>query len=158
VVMGVAGSGKTTVGRLLAARLGVPFVDADDYHSASAVARMHAGRPLDDTMRELWLARVNDALRGLSGGFVLACSALKRVYRDTLRAANDGLVFVDLDVSVDVLRARLVARRGHFAGAELLSSQLATLELGDDIVTVAADGPPEIVVAHVLEAVAPTVP
>jgi gluconokinase len=156
--MGVAGSGKTTVGRLLAARLGVPFVDADDYHSAIAVAEMRAGRPLDDATRDLWLDRVNEALRALSGGFVLACSALKRGYRDTLRAANDGLVFVDLGVSADVLRARLVARRGHFAGADLLPSQLATLERGDDIVTVAADGPPEIVVAHVLEAVARAVP
>lgn len=154
VVMGVAGSGKTTVGRVLAQRLAVPFLDADDYHSREAVAAMRAGRPLDDDARASWLQRVNAAVRALApDGFVLACSALKHSYRDVLRSATDGLLFVHLDVPTPELQERLRARHGHYAGVDLLPSQLATLELGDDVVPVAADASPEVVVARILDVV-----
>jgi gluconokinase len=151
VLMGVAGSGKTTVGRIVAARLGAPFVDADDLHSAAAIAAMHAGRPLDDADREPWLRRVRAAVAEVGDGpVVLACSALKRAYRDTLRDGVPGLTFVELDVDAATLARRLAARTGHFAGAELLPSQLATLELGDDVVRVRATGTPDEVAERVL--------
>jgi gluconokinase len=153
VLMGVAGSGKTTIGRLVAARLDAPFVDADDFHSAAARAQMHAGAPLDDAERGPWLARVRDAVAQVGDGpLVLACSALKRDYRDVLRDGVSGLVFVDLDVDPATLAERLAARRGHFAGPELLPSQLATLELGDDVVRVDATGTPDEVADRVLAA------
>ncbi len=156
VLMGVAGSGKTTIGRLVAARLDAPFVDADDFHSAAAIAAMHAGRPLDDAERAPWLERVRAAVGAIGDGpLVLACSALKRSYRDVLRDGVPGLTFVDLDVDADTLEHRLEARTGHFAGADLLSSQLATLELGDDVVRVDATGPPDEVADLVLRAVRP---
>jgi gluconokinase len=153
VLMGVAGSGKTTIGRLVAARLGAPFVDADDFHSADAIAAMRAGRPLDDAERAPWLQRVRAAVETVGDGpLVLACSALKRSYRDVLRDGVPGLTFVDLDVDPDTLALRLAARTGHFAGAGLLPSQLATLELGDDVVRVDAAGTPNEVADRVLTA------
>ena len=154
VLMGVAGSGKTTIGRLVAARLDTPFVDADDFHSAAAIAAMHAGRPLDDAERAPWLARVRAAVEALGDGpVVLACSALKRAYRDALRDGVPGLRFVDLDVDPATLEHRLDARSGHFAGADLLPSQLATLDLGDDVVRIDATGTPDEVADRVLRVV-----
>jgi carbohydrate kinase (thermoresistant glucokinase family) len=158
VLMGVAGSGKTTVGRVLAARLGAPFVDADDLHSPEAIAAMHAGHPLDDAERAPWLVRVRAAVQaalpnGGDGPLVLACSALKRSYRDVLRDGVPDLTFVDLDVDPDTLAHRLATRAGHFADADLLPSQLATLELGDDVVRVPATGTVDEVVERVLRAV-----
>ncbi len=151
--MGVAGSGKTTIGRLVAERLGAPFVDADDFHSAEAIATMHAGRPLDDAERMPWLTRVRAAVEAVGDGpVVLACSALKRGYRDVLRDGVSGLTFVELDVDADTLAHRLAARTGHFAGADLLPSQLATLELGDDVVRIDATGTPDEVADRVLRA------
>ena len=156
VLMGVAGSGKTTIGRLVAARLDAPFVDADDLHSAAAIAAMHAGRPLDDAERAPWLERVRAAVANLGDGpVVLACSALKRSYRDALRDGVPGLTFVDLDVDPETLEHRLEARTGHFVGADLLPSQLSTLELGDDVVRVTATGTPNEVADLVLRAVRP---
>jgi carbohydrate kinase (thermoresistant glucokinase family) len=153
VVMGVTGSGKSTVGRMLAARLDAPFIDADDLHTADAIAKMRAGRALTDADREPWLRRVHAALREFGDGpFVAACSALKRAYRDTLREGLAPLTFVLLDVPPTVLAGRLAARTGHFAGTSLLPSQLATLELGDDIVRVDASSTPEEVADAVLEA------
>ena len=154
VLMGVTGSGKSTIGRLLAARLDAPFVDADDLHSPDAVAKMHAGQALTDADREPWLRRVHAALREFGdGSFVAACSALKGSYRAVLREGLPPLTFVLLDVEPSLLRARLAARAGHFAGASLLPSQLATLELGDDLVQVDASGPLESVADAVLGAI-----
>ena len=127
VVMGVSGSGKTSIGLLLAARLGVPFIDADDLHSAEAKATMAAGTPLIDQDRWPWLGRVADAIAG-SAASVTACSALKRSYRDDLRAGAPDLQFVELDVPREVLAERMTRRPGHFMPASLLDSQLATLE------------------------------
>jgi carbohydrate kinase (thermoresistant glucokinase family) len=126
VVMGVSGSGKTTVGEALAAALGVPFVDADSLHPAANVAKMSAGIPLDDADRAPWLLAVGEVIA--RGPVVMACSALKRAYRDTLRAAAPTLVLVFLDGSPELLAARMSHRPGHFMPAALLDSQLATLE------------------------------
>src|SRR4051794_2668829 len=154
VLMGVTGSGKTTVGRLVATRVGVPFLDADDFHSRAAIARMRAGRPLDDTTRADWLQRVVAELQTIpDSAFVLACSALKRAYRETLRAGIGDLAFVLLHVSEETLMRRLDARVAHFAGPNLLPSQLATLEHDDDVVAVDAEAPPEVVATTVLRAV-----
>ena len=134
VVMGVAGAGKTTVGRALAASLRWRFHDADDFHSAESVARMRAGLPLDDTLRAPWLAELRTLIATtLASGesAVLACSALRHAYRDALvppAAAVGAVRFVHLRVHADVLAARLGARTGHFAPPALLNSQLATLE------------------------------
>jgi gluconokinase len=141
VVMGVTGVGKTTIGRRLAAALGVPFLDADDFHDDAAKAKMHAGIPLTDADRLPWLDRLNHALREhASTGAVLACSALTAAYRQRLTAGVAGVRFLVLTGDPSVIRARIDARRGHFAGADLLPSQLATLEPPPNAVTVDVDG------------------
>lgn len=131
VVMGVSGSGKTRVGRLLAEQLGAEFIDADDLHSVENKAKMSSGIPLTDEDRVPWLRAVADAARTAheqGRNAVVACSALRRSYRDLLREASGGLIFVHLDGSREVLAERLGARKGHFMPAGLLDSQLATLE------------------------------
>ena len=129
VVMGVSGSGKTTVGAALADALGLRFVDGDALHPAANVEKMAAGIPLDDADRAPWLDAVGRVLA--AGPVVVACSALKRVYRDRLRAAAPTLQLVFLDGSRDLLASRMAARPGHFMPTTLLDSQLATLERPD---------------------------
>jgi len=126
VVMGVSGSGKTTVGAALADALGLRFVDGDALHPAANVAKMAAGIPLDDADRAPWLDAIGAVLA--AGPVVVACSALKRAYRDRLRAAAPGLQLVFLDGDPALLASRMTARPGHFMPASLLDSQLATLE------------------------------
>lgn len=129
VVMGVSGSGKTTVGQLLADLLGVRFAEGDDLHPAANVAKMRAGLPLDDADREPWLDLIGAWLAGPGrDGGVVSCSALALRYRDRLRAAAPDAWFVHLDVPRPELERRLAARRGHFMPARLLDSQLAALE------------------------------
>jgi len=131
VVMGVTGSGKSTVGAKLAHALGVDFVEGDDYHPLENVKRMAAGIPLTDDDRAGWLRalaiRIREA-REAGRGLVLTCSALKRSYRDILRAAAPELQFVFLEGSRELIAERLAGRRGHFMPASLLDSQIATLE------------------------------
>lgn len=128
VVMGVSGSGKSTVGALLAERLGVRFADADDLHPASNVAKMASGEALVDDDRWPWLEAVGETLAAASAGLVVACSALKRSYRDVIRASAPDTVFVHLHGSRELLAERLGARKGHFMPSSLLDSQLETLE------------------------------
>jgi carbohydrate kinase (thermoresistant glucokinase family) len=129
VVMGVCGCGKSSVGRGIAAALGLPFTDGDDLHPAANVAKMASGQPLTDQDRWPWLAEVGKTL--VPGG-VVACSALKRAYRDQIRAAAPGVRFVHLHGDRALLAARLAARPGHFMPPALLDSQLATLEIPQD--------------------------
>lgn len=133
VVMGASGVGKTTVGMELAARLMIPFADADDLHSAANVAKMRAGTPLDDADRGPWLAAVGDELAAHPAGMVMACSALKRAYRDAIRARAPHAFFLHLSAGQATIERHLAGRQGHFMPASLLPSQLATLEpLGGD--------------------------
>jgi gluconokinase len=132
VVMGVSGAGKTTVGTLLAARLGLPFVDGDDLHPPANVAKMRAGIPLDDADRWGWLDAVA-AVLARPGGAVVAASVLKRRYRDRVRAGAPGTRFVELRGTEELLRSRLERRVDHFMPPQLLASQLAVWEpLADD--------------------------
>ena len=134
VVMGVPGSGKTTIAAMLAGRLGWTFEDGDDFHPQANVDKMAAGEPLDDDDRAPWLAAIGSWLaeRGEQGA-VVSCSALKRQYRDTLRDAEPGAVFLHVHGSRELLEERLEGRSGHFMPPSLLTSQLDTLEpLQDD--------------------------
>jgi gluconokinase len=131
ILAGVSGSGKTTVGRLLADRLGWPFADADSFHPAANVAKMAAGIPLTDDDRWPWLTAIRawiDERIAAGGSGVVACSALKRRYRDFLLDGRPEARLVFLDVSREEGLARLQARRGHFFPARLLDSQFGDLE------------------------------
>jgi len=131
IVMGVSGSGKTTIGELLAKQLGWPFYDGDDFHSAANVAKMAAGHPLTDADRQDWLTALAKYLGEweTAGGAVLACSALKEDYRQTLQAGEQlPLTWVFLDGSRELLEVRLEGRTNHYMKASMLDSQLDTLE------------------------------
>ena len=128
VVMGVSGSGKSTVGAALAQRLGVPFVDADDLHPEANIAKMSRGEALDDSDRGPWLETIGEWLAAHPEGGVVSCSALKRKYRDQLRHHVDALEFLHLQGSREVIARRQASRPGHFMPASLLTSQFATLE------------------------------
>jgi len=131
VVMGVSGSGKSVIGAALAGALGIDFVEGDKYHSAENVERMASGIPLTDDDRAQWLrslaVRLRDA-KDAGTGLVMTCSALKRSYRDVLRAEAGELRFVYLRGPRTLLAERIAGRRGHFMPPSLLDSQLATLE------------------------------
>ena len=144
IVMGVVGSGKTTVGRLLAQRLGWEFADADDFHPAVNIEKIRHGIPLGDEDRQPWLDRLREAILGwIARGrnVVLACSALKRAYRKTLDAGPE-VRFVYLKGSAALIAERLRSRHGHFAGEQILASQLADLEEPEGALTVDIDATP----------------
>ena len=133
VVMGVSGSGKSTVGAALAQRLRVPFIDADTLHPQANIAKMAAGEPLNDDDRYPWLEKVGQWLAGHRDGGVVSCSALKRNYRDRLRMRCPRLEFLHLSGSPELIGGRLAARSGHFMPPALLQSQFDALEpLGAD--------------------------
>jgi gluconokinase len=148
VVMGVSGSGKSTIAMAVAAALGLHFVEGDDLHSQASVASMRAGIPLTDGDRWPWLDRIGASLADVDRwprGVVAACSALKRSYRDRIRAAAPGAVFAFLDGPASVIEARMAVRTDHYMPASLLASQLRTLErpAADerDVMVVAIDQP-----------------
>ncbi len=157
VVMGVSGSGKTTIGQLLASRAGLRFADADDFHPEHNKQKMAAGQPLTDADREPWLERLNRLLRdwyAARQGGVLACSALKTQYRETLSAElpPKAVRFVLLDVPQKLLEARLAQRHHPFMQASLLVSQMATLERPEpgEAVAVCNDRAPDVVVTELI--------
>lgn len=159
VLMGVTGSGKTTIGTLLAQRTGTVFADADDYHPAANKEKMRAGIALNDDDRQPWLEILNGLLRSWynSGeGGVLACSALKEKYRQTLASGmpENSVVFVWLDGDKELLSERLAKRHHEYMNPKLLDSQFATLEPPKDALRVVNDCPPEQVVDQILEHVA----
>jgi gluconokinase len=151
--MGVSGCGKSTVGAALAERLDVPFADADDLHPQANITKMTAGHPLDDDDRRVWLDAVGQWLAEHGDGGVISCSALKRNYRDRLRAHCASTVFLYLSGSPEVIAARQAARKGHFMPKNLLRSQFETLEpLGPDEpgVVVDVDQPVDVIVGAFL--------
>jgi gluconokinase len=148
ILMGVTGSGKTTVGLALAESLHWQFVDADDFHSPANVAKMRAGIPLDDADRGPWLASLHDAIAGWSqsgASVVLACSALKEAYREELLVSSE-VELVYLRGRPELISQRLAQRHGHYMDPNLLASQFATLEEPHDAITVDVDADvPELV-------------
>src|SRR6478735_3401694 len=128
VVMGVSGSGKSTVGAAIAQRFRVPFEDADDLHPSANIAKMSRGEPLDDQDRFPWLELVGEWLAVHEDGGVMSCSALKRKYRDQIRGVAPDVRFLLLEGSPEVIGRRQAARPGHFMPPSLLASQFATLE------------------------------
>jgi gluconokinase len=159
IAMGVSGSGKTTVGEQLAARLHCGFADADEFHSEANKKKMHEGHPLTDEDRWPWLRSIREAIetrRAEGVDFVFACSALKAVYRDILRDGDKDVVFVYLHGTREVLSARLGARKGHFFDPSLLQSQLDTLEppTEEEAIYVDIDQTPEQVVEDIVEKIA----
>jgi gluconokinase len=157
VVMGVAGAGKTTVGKLLADSVRAEFYDADDFHSPEAIAKMKAGIPLDDADRAPWLARLAAQIRGVDasgGSAVLACSALKKSYREELRAAaiQGGMTFIYLRIRPEVAAARLRARTEHYMHANLVESQFEALEEPKDTIELDGELAPKVLVEKIRDA------
>jgi gluconokinase len=157
IVMGVSGSGKSTIGEGLATRLGQPFIDGDSLHPAANREKMAHGVPLDDADRQPWLEAIVAAMdrhRASGESLVLACSALKRRYRDFLRDGHDDVRFVYLQASRDRLAERLGHRSGHFFDPRLLDSQLATLEepSPDEALRVGVDLAPAETIEYIIRA------
>jgi gluconokinase len=160
IVMGVSGSGKSTIGALLADRLGWPFADADGFHPAANVAKMAAGSPLTDADRWPWLDAIAahiGAARGTGRPVVVACSALRRAYRERLRAGHGDLIFLHLAGAPAVIAERQAARQDHFMPPSLMASQFATLEdpaAEADAVMVSVSASPHEVVATAIDQLA----
>lgn len=159
VLMGVSGCGKSAVGEAVARQWGADFQDADRWHTPEAVAKMAAGHPLTDQDRAPWLERLREKVIAATppgGRTVLACSALRRRYRDALRAGPDGLKFVYLSGTRELIAARMARRRDHYMPPTLLDSQFAALEVPgpEEAATVSIDQPLDAVVAEVLRQLA----
>ena len=153
IVMGVSGCGKTTVGKILAERLGLPFYDADDFHPIENVEKMKSGEPLNDVDRHPWLASLSWEIEkwNQTDGAILACSALKKNYRDILNPEKSEQVqFVYLKGSQELILNRLNNREGHYMPPELLQSQFAALEEPENAFVVSIDKPPEEIVDEVV--------
>ena len=158
IVMGVTGVGKTTVGKLLAARCNMVFYDADDHHPSANVEKMRAGIPLQDDDRWPWLDRLNALLRAAQirgEGVVLACSALKKTYRDRLSVGCQDIYDFLLSGDKDLIRERLAARKGHYMNPALLASQLETLEISGECIVVDIDDTPDALVDRIVASIVP---
>jgi gluconokinase len=151
IIIGVVGAGKTTVGTLLARKLGWQFADADDFHPEANKKKISRGIPLDDDDRAPWLSALRHSILKWTGenqNVVLACSALKRSYRDELRA--DGVHFVYLEGSPALIQRRLARRRGHFANGSILESQFADLEEPSHAIVVKIDRQPDEIAEEII--------
>jgi gluconokinase len=160
IVMGVSGCGKTTIGKLLAEKLGWPFYDGDDFHTPANVARMSQGIPLDDEDRADWMAELADLIRdsmqnGQSG--VLACSALKQCYRDQLCLDPVQVKFIYLKGNYELIHSRMQSRPGHYMKPDMLDSQFTTLEEPGDAITVEISQSPEEIAALAIHRLGPLI-
>ncbi|MBT2160978.1 gluconokinase [Zobellia barbeyronii] len=153
-VMGVSGSGKSTIGKLLAEELNLSFYDGDDYHPEANVKKMADGHPLDDDDRQGWLERLNLlAIEKSEDGAIIACSALKNKYRTILQnGIEEKLNFVYLQGTFEEIMGRLALRKNHFMPPELLHSQFNTLEVPEDAITVSIMHTPEKIVSKIIKA------
>ncbi len=151
--MGVSGSGKTTIGQLLAQKLKMPFFDGDSYHPEANVQKMAKGHPLNDKDRQSWLQRLNRLAKDhKSKGAVIVCSALKKDYRKLLREdIGNDVEFVFLEGSFELISQRLQQRKGHFMPPELLRSQFETLEIPEHAIMVSIDATPAVIVENILK-------
>jgi gluconokinase len=159
VLMGVTGSGKSTIGTLLAEKLGWKFHDGDDYHPPANKDKMAGGTPLSDSDRTPWLENLNELLTGAQQkghSIVLACSALKNSYRDVLQRDIKKLRFVHLDGSFECIQKRLSERKGHFMDPDLLHSQFDALELAEHAIRVPIEGTPKLIVDEIIQLLADT--
>lgn len=141
IVMGVSGAGKTTIGAMLAARIGAEFIDADDIHPPSNIEKMRRGIPLDDSDRYPWLEVLAERIvqaHSEQHSLVLACSALKQIYRDLLSGGASNVHFIHLTASRDLIGTRLQSRSGHFMPASLIDDQFAALEPPNDALSLQA--------------------
>jgi gluconokinase len=151
VLMGVTGSGKSTVGKLLAQQLGWKFFEGDDFHSPANIEKMRRGMPLNDDDRKPWLEAIRESIRKMverSESAVIACSALKHSYRQMLRITGE-VVFVYLKANIDTVRERLRNRTGHFMNPDLIQSQFDTLEESEQALRVDASLPPGEIVRRI---------
>lgn len=154
ILMGVSGSGKTTIGKRLAAKLGWAFHDGDAFHPPANIAKMQSGTPLNDEDRAAWLAAMREMIdRALrtQQSFVLACSALKQVYREQLQADAREVRFVFLKGSFELIARRVQGRKDHFMPPQLLRSQFETLEEPQDVLVIDITLPPKKIVAQILD-------
>ena len=153
VIMGVSGSGKSTVGKLVAERLGGFFIDGDDLHPAASIKKMKHGIPLDDTDRWPWLDYIVQTVkeRMVSQSVVVACSALKKSYRDRLSPITYHLVY--LEGQPDKIKSRLLRRHGHFMPIDLIDSQFADLEAPEDALVAQVTWPVEMIVEYIIKAI-----
>ncbi len=151
-VMGVSGSGKSTIGKLLAAELKIPFFDGDDYHPEANIKKMSEGKPLNDEDRQGWLERLNElAKENTSTGAVIVCSALKTKYRRLLESGLNNCRFVFLDGSFELIMNRLKNREDHYMPSDLLKSQFDTLEEPQNAIKVSIDQTPQAIVSDILQ-------
>jgi len=152
VIMGVCGSGKSTVGMMLAEKLGYSFFDADDFHPQENIDKMASGQPLNDDDRKPWLMRLNEKLKACyaeKNYAILACSALKQSYRDMLADGLDEFCVVYLKGDYDTIYARMTTREDHYMGAQMLTSQFEALEEPTDALEVSVADEPEVIVANI---------
>ena len=149
ILIGVAGSGKTTVGKLLAKTLGWSFYDADNFHSEDSIQKIKQGIPLTDDDRLPWLESIREFIDERDEQMVFACSALKKSYRDLLRNSSAKIEFIYLKGTKDVILQRLEDRKGHFAGADILESQFEDLEEPEHALTEQVTQNPEAIVSDI---------
>nr|WP_299167296.1 gluconokinase [uncultured Allomuricauda sp.] len=151
IIMGVSGTGKSTIGKLLSNTLEIPFFDGDDFHPKENIEKMEAGNPLNDDDRKGWLIRLNTlAKEHKSTGAIIACSALKESYRDILlEGMENHLGFVHLEGSFELIKSRLKSRKGHFMPLKLLQSQFDVLEVPTEAITVSVSLTPNQIIREI---------
>ena len=157
--MGVSGSGKTTIGKLLSTKLKLPFYDADDYHSTANIKKMRAGFPLEDNDRWPWLDELGKQIKRWesTGGAVLACSALKKIYRERLTTIpKENIQLIYLSGSFNLIKERINSRKNHFFDDKLLQSQFDALEIPKDAFQVSIEETPEQIVRQIINHLIPT--